>query len=130
MYNYLYDGQQHTDISIEYLKKLDMDEKSIESLQQDANDYNLKIYEEMIRQRDQMLDENDWTILRHKDQLELGIETTLTDAAYKNTLTWRQQLRDMPQTFGTYKAGQPTPKWSWPPIPPELEEDFPDYPPE
>lgn len=130
MYNYLYDGQQHTDISIEYLKKLDMDEKSIESLQQDANDYNLKIYEEMIRQRDQMLDENDWTILRHRDQLELGIETTLTDAAYKNTLTWRQQLRDMPQIFGNYKAGQPIPKWSWPPIPPELEEDFPDYPPE
>ena len=84
----------------------------------------------MIRQRDQMLDENDWTILRHKDQLELGIETTLTDAAYKKTLTWRQQLRDMPQTFGNYKVGQPTQKWSWPPIPPELEKDFPDYPPE
>lgn len=86
-------------------------------------------YAEMIRQRDQMLDKNDWTILRHKDQIELEIPTTLSPEGYKNTLIWRQQLRDMPQTFGSYKAGGPVPKWTWPPVPPELEDDFPDYPP-
>ena len=39
MYNYLYEGKPHTDTSIEYLKKLGMDEDGIESLQRDAGEY-------------------------------------------------------------------------------------------
>ena len=86
-------------------------------------------FQEMNCQRNRILDDSDWTVIRHKDQLELKIPTTLLPDAYKATLVWRQQLRDMPQTFGSYKAGGPAPKWTWPPVPPELEDDFPDYPP-
>ena len=91
-------------------------------------------YQEMIRQRNLMLDKSDWTVIRHKDQLELGIPTTLSEAAYKSTLQWRQQLRDMPATFSQPKTKAMTkaaqPRWTWPPIPPELKPDFPNYPPD
>ena len=84
--------------------------------------------QEMKWQRNRMLDDSDWTVMRHKDQLELGLPTTLSDTAYKATLQWRQQLRDMPETFSQSKTMQA--RWTWPPIPPELKPDFPDYPPD
>ena len=88
-----------------------------------------ELFQKIKWQRNQMLANSDWTVIRHKDQIELEIPTTLSPEGYKSTLIWRQQLRDMPQTFGSYKAGGPALKWEWPPIPPELENDFPDYPP-
>ena len=85
-------------------------------------------FQEIIRQRNRMLNDSDWTVIRHKDQLELGLPTTLSDTAYKATLQWRQQLRDMPETFSKSKTTQP--RWTWPPMPPELIPYFPDYPPD
>ena len=88
-------------------------------------------FQEMKWQRNQMLNDSDWTVIRHKDQLELSLPTTLSNTAYKATLQWRQQLRDMPETFSQSKTKTKTtqPSWTWPPIPPELKPDFPDYPP-
>ena len=89
-------------------------------------------FQEMKRKRNQMLDNSDWTVIRHKDQQELGLTTTLSDVAYKATLQWRQQLRDMPETYSQSKTKTKVTqlRWIWPPIPPELKPDFPDYPPD
>lgn len=99
-------------------------------------------FQEMKRQRNQMLNDSDWIVMRHKDQLELDVPTTMADSAYKATLQWRQQLRDMPESFSASKTRTKTkaktktrtkdaqPHWIWPPIPPELQPDFPDYPPD
>ena len=87
-------------------------------------------FQEMKRQRNRMLNDSDWTVIRHKDQLELGLPTNLSDAAYAATLHWRQQLRDMPKTYSPSKTKSTQPRWTWPPIPPELKPDFPDYPPD
>ena len=89
-------------------------------------------FQEMKQQQNRMLNDSDWTVIRHKDQLELGLTTTLSDTAYKATLQWRQQLRDMPETFSQSKTKTKTtqPRWTWPPIPPELIPYFPDYPPD
>ena len=86
---------------------------------------------EIKQKRNQMLNDSDWTVIRHKDQLELGLPTTLSGAAHKATLQWRQQLRDMPVTFSASKTRTTSThfRWIWPPIPPELKPDFPDYPP-
>lgn len=129
MYNYLYDGQSHSDTTPSYLKKLGMDDESIEALQRDADEHEKMQYQRFIEERNQFLNESDWTVLRHKDQLALGITTTLTESAYLATLQWRQQLRDMPETYTTalHKVDE---RLTWPPIPPELAGDFPDYPPD
>ena len=91
-------------------------------------------FQEMKQQRNRMLANSDWTVIRHKDQQELELPTTLSDEVYKATLQWRQQLRDMPETLSASKtstrAKADRPKWTWPPIPPELAPDFPDYPPD
>ena len=94
-------------------------------------------YEKVINQRNQLLKNSDWVVLRYKDQFALGIFTTLSEAAYQATLVWRQQLRDMPQsmvqTVAKSASGDSVedaaPNWTWPPLPPELSDDFPDYPP-
>ena len=92
-------------------------------------------FKEMILQRDKMLDDTDWIIMRQKDQRDLGMgETTLSYEGFRETLEWRQQLRDMPASFSQPKTKAKTkaaqPRWTWPPIPPELKPEFPDYPPD
>ena len=37
--------------------------------------------------------ETDWMVTRHRDQLELGIETSLTEAEYHQLLSDRQAAR-------------------------------------
>lgn len=122
MYNYLYEGQQHTDTSSDYLKKLGMDEESIESLQRDAKNYEEQQLAEFIEQRNGFLDDSDWMILQQLNQEQLATELTMSEADYKVLLTWRQQLRDMPETLAGTKG------IIWPPLPPFLEDEFPDYP--
>ncbi len=43
----------------------------------------------------QFLDDTDWKVTRHRDQLALGIETSLTNEEYLNLLTQRQEARDL-----------------------------------
>ena len=85
-------------------------------------------FQEMKWQRNRMLDDSDWIALRHEDQLKTGLSTALSDTVFKSFLKWRQQLRDMPETFSQSKTTQP--RWTWPPMPPELMPYFPDYPPD
>ena len=42
-----------------------------------------------------------WMRERHADELELGMETTLTPEQYTALLTYIQTLRDLPEQLGT-----------------------------
>lgn len=48
--------------------------------------WNSKIEQELLN--------TDWLVTRHRDQVELGINTTLSDDEYKELLMYRQNLRD------------------------------------
>lgn len=98
-------------------------------------------YNEMIIKRNKVLTDSDWLILRHKDQLETGINPVLTPESYKETLEWRQQLRDIPENIKQKSIEKSllnnfnfqkklAIKFEWPPIPDEIAPDFPDYPPD
>lgn len=123
MYNYLYDGVTHTDTSTDYLKKLGMDEEGIESLQRDAAGYEAQQASDFIAQRNDYLNDSDWMMLRHNDQIQLSMTTNMTEDEFKGLLTWRQELRDMSETAKTS-----TQNIVWPPLPDYLEDEFPDYP--
>jgi hypothetical protein len=51
--------------------------------------------------RDGKLYESDWMITRHKEQLEAGIPTSLSNTQYNKLLTYRQQLRDITLTYSS-----------------------------
>ena len=52
------------------------------------------------QQRDKLLTETDWIVLRHKDEQENGLSTTLTTEQYQAWLDYRQALRDLPNGEG------------------------------
>ena len=41
------------------------------------------------------LNETDWQVLRHRDQKDLGLETSLTEQEYKELLQKRQEARSL-----------------------------------
>lgn len=43
----------------------------------------------------EFLNNTDWLIIRHRDQVELGLETSLTEIEYKSLLEKRQAKRDL-----------------------------------
>ena len=51
-------------------------------------------------QRDAKIQETNWLVERHHEQLSAGIETTITDDKYRVLLTYRQALRDVPAQSG------------------------------
>ena len=53
------------------------------------------------QQRDPLLAATDGKMLRYRDQIELGLPTTLTGSQYAALLTYRQALRDITETFGS-----------------------------
>lgn len=42
----------------------------------------------------------EWLVMRHRDELDMGRSTTLTDEQYAELLTYRQALRDWPLAAG------------------------------
>jgi len=48
--------------------------------------------------RDHALIQSEWVVQRHRDQKELGVATSISDAEYMAWLTYRQELRDFPST--------------------------------
>ena len=48
------------------------------------------------RQRDKLLADSDWVILRHRDEQERELPTTLDASQYRAWLDYRQALRDLP----------------------------------
>jgi hypothetical protein len=51
----------------------------------------------LLRRRNQGLQETDALVARHRDELELGGDTTLTPEQYILLLKWRAELRRLPQ---------------------------------
>ena len=123
MFNYLYEGQQHTDTSTDYLARLGMDDESIKSLQRDAADYDERQKLEFIQQRNEILTGSDWISIRNEEESALGLSKSLDQQELESVLMWRQAIRDLPGN--QYSRG-----WEWPPIPDVIAPDFPDYPPE
>ena len=50
--------------------------------------------ERINQESEQFLNETDWMVIRHRDQLALGIPTSLTEAEFRKLLEDRQQARD------------------------------------
>lgn len=48
-----------------------------------------------IKDAHEFLNNTDWKIIRHKEQLDLGIETSLTSEEYINLIKERQQKRSI-----------------------------------
>lgn len=55
-----------------------------------------------------------WIIERHRDQLDNGEATTLSEEQYQAWQTYRQALRDLPQQPGFPWEGPDDPKCPWP----------------
>lgn len=56
-------------------------------------DYELEKQQELNKESRKYLNETDWLVLRHQDQLALGIETSLTEEEYLELLQKRQEAR-------------------------------------
>ena len=65
-------------------------------------------------ERDYRLEESAWIVERHRDQLDNGEETTLTDVGYQEWLAYRQALRDLPAQSGFPWQGEDDPACPWP----------------
>lgn len=53
-----------------------------------------------IRQkRDRKLRKADWYVTRHIEEKDGGINTTLSSAEYEKLLSWRQDLRNIPEDY-------------------------------
>lgn len=52
-------------------------------------------------QRNAKLDATDKIVTRHRDQIELGVTPTLDAATYTALLAYRQELRDITETFAS-----------------------------
>lgn len=62
------------------------------------------------RWRDRALSATDALVVRHRDELEAGVETTLTTAQYRELQAYRTALRNWPATDEFPATGQrPTP---------------------
>lgn len=44
--------------------------------------------------RNQLLADSDWLMIRHRDQIDSGVPTTLTQEQFEEALVYRQALRD------------------------------------
>ncbi|MEO8643072.1 phage tail assembly chaperone [Pseudomonas sp.] len=47
--------------------------------------------------RDSQVSSTEWLVMRHRDELDLDITTTLTASQFIELLNYRQKLRDWPQ---------------------------------
>lgn len=65
-------------------------------------------------ERDRRLASCTWIIERHRDQLDNGEATTLSEEQYQAWQTYRQALRDLPQQPGFPWEGPDDPKCPWP----------------
>jgi len=59
--------------------------------------------------RDSRLDETDWMIVRHRDEVDIGRATTLSVDQFTTLLAYRQALRDLPEQDGFPSGMAPPP---------------------
>lgn len=69
------------------------------------------------QERDKRLDETQWLVSRHQEQLSNNIATTLTDEQYEELLQYRQALRDLPTLDGFPWQGGDNGEIPWPTMP-------------
>ncbi|POG02236.1 hypothetical protein BGP82_12875 [Pseudomonas putida] len=50
--------------------------------------------------RDGVVSESEWLVSRHRDELDMQLDTTLTAPQFAELLVYRQALRDWPQSVG------------------------------
>lgn len=50
--------------------------------------------------RNSLLSDSDWLVLRHRDEIDAAVPTSLTQEQYQQILGYRQKLRDMPKQAG------------------------------
>jgi hypothetical protein len=65
-----------------------------------AEQISLKKAAEVRFRRDQILIKTDYLVTRHRDQVSLGLATSLSEDSYLVLLTYRQALRDVTQQVG------------------------------
>lgn len=61
---------------------------------------------------------SDWPVLRHREEVDLGIPTTLSEEEFLDLLSYRQTLRDMTglkNNDGSYKLKSDVANWPTPP---------------
>ena len=57
--------------------------------------------EESLRaQRDAAIRDTDWLVMRHRDEVDSGRGTTISETEYSELLEYRQSLRDWPTVAG------------------------------
>ncbi len=53
------------------------------------------------------LTSTDWLVMRHRDELSIGLNTTLTPSNFTSLLEYRQRLRDITKLEGYPNVGLP-----------------------
>ncbi len=57
----------------------------------------MKTWIEIIQRRNELLQASDWLVMRYRDEIDLGVETSISVQKYFLLLEYRQKLRDIPQ---------------------------------
>tara|TARA_B100001094_G_scaffold333445_1_gene412458 strand:- start:3912 stop:4199 length:288 start_codon:yes stop_codon:yes gene_type:complete len=74
----------------------DQAEALLAEFELDRNDVEFILSQsEINREQEAFLQQTDWQVTRHRDQLESQEATSLTDAQYQQLLSKRQQARKM-----------------------------------
>lgn len=70
---------------------------NIEAIKQFARNYKQEDYLPTYRdKRNFYISNTDWMVTRHRDELDLGVTTTITNEHYLKILNYRKYLRDLP----------------------------------
>ena len=72
-------------------------ETNIEAIKEFARNYKHEEYIPTYKDiRTSFLINTDWLVIRHRDELDLGVATTITNEEYLKLLNYRKYLRDLP----------------------------------
>ena len=72
-----------------------------------------EVKSKMRSMRDSYINDIEWRISRYREQVELNIDTTDTQAEYNLILQYIQYLRDYPQTEGEWWKEEPKTYEEW-----------------
>ena len=69
--------------------------------------------EKARRWRDSQLTLSEWVVARHRDEVDMRLDTAITPEQFSGLLRYRQALRDWPTTQGFPDAGQRPKSPTW-----------------
>jgi len=70
--------------------------KSKEQIDQEKLEVKIQ---KLREQRNKLLQETDWLLLRHQDEVSMERPTTLSTEQHQELLAYRQALRDLPESW-------------------------------